>query len=175
MYASKSKLNALQPSHADFKASVTSGYAQLSVAFNDTSTGKPTSWKWGFGDDTSSTVKNPVHMYSKTGKYTVSLKVANEAGSDTVTKPNYIVINTLKPPVAVFSASPIYGNAPLAVAFTDKSTGSITSRSWNFGDKSASSLQNPVRKYIKAGKYTVSLRVTNAAGSNTKRMFITVK
>jgi PKD repeat protein len=175
MYASKSKLNAFQLPHADFKASVTSGYAQLSVAFTDTSTGKPTSWKWGFGDGTSSTVKNPVHMYSKTGKYAVSLKVTNAAGSDTVTKPNYIVINTLKPPVAVFSASPIYGNAPLAVAFTDKSTGSITSRSWNFGDKSASTLQSPVHKYIKAGKYTVSLKVTNAAGSNTKTMSITVK
>jgi len=58
--------------------------------------------------------------------------------------------------------------------FTDKST-DVYYWSWNFGDKTTSTLQSPVHKYTKAGKYTVSLKVTNAAGSNTKTTFITVK
>jgi PKD repeat protein len=73
------------------------------------------------------------------------------------------------PPIASFSASPISGKAPLTVKFTDKSTGSPTSRSWDFGDKSTSTGQNPVHKYIKAGRYTVSLTVKNAAGNKTMK------
>ena len=81
------------------------------------------------------------------------------------------------PPIAAFSASPLSGKAPLTVKFTDKSTGSLTSWSWNFGDKTTSTTRNPVHKYTKAGKYTVSLTVKNAAGSNTakKTNYITVK
>jgi beta propeller repeat protein len=70
-------------------------------------------------------------------------------------------------PVAAFSASPLSGKAPLTVRFTDKSTGSPASWSWNFGDKSISTAKSPVHKYAKAGKYAVKLTVKNAAGSNT--------
>lgn len=81
------------------------------------------------------------------------------------------------PPVAAFSASPTSGKAPLTVKFTDKSTGSPTFWAWNFGDKGTLSAKNAVHKYTKAGKYTVSVTVKNAAGSNTKKIanYITVK
>lgn len=80
-------------------------------------------------------------------------------------------------PVAAFSASPTTGKHPLNVQFTDKSTDEYY-YSWNFGDKTAlSTLENPAHKYSKAGKYTVSLTVKNAAGSNMakKTSYITVK
>ena len=166
------------PLVAIFYASPISGKAPLTVKFTDKSTGSPTSWTWSFGDrTTNSTVKNPVHTYNKTGKYNVSLTVKNAAGSNTATKTSYIVVNVLKAPVAAFYAPPISEKAPLTVTFTDKSTGSPTSWSWNFGDKSTSTAKNPVHKYSKAGKYTVSLTVKNAAGSNsiTKSGYITVK
>lgn len=70
------------------------------------------------------------------------------------------------PPVAAFSATPTKGKAPLNVKFTDKSTGSITSMSWNFGDKSTSKVKNPLHKYTKKGTYNVSLTVTSAAGKS---------
>ena len=63
------------------------------------------------------------------------------------------------------------------VQFTDKSTDEYY-YSWNFGDKSSlSTLENPGHKYANAGKYTVTLTVKNAAGSNamTKSGYITVK
>jgi len=75
-----------------------------------------------------------------------------------------------KLPVAAFSASPRSGKAPLKVQFTDKSANSPTSWKWSFGDKTYSTQKNPVHKYSKAGKYTVSLTVKNANGSNTKTM-----
>lgn len=56
------------------------------VEFTDTSTGEPTSWYWNFGDGTTSTYCNPVHGYSSPGFYTVTLTVANQWGSSSITK-----------------------------------------------------------------------------------------
>jgi len=150
---------------ANFTSSATSGKAPLNVKFTDTSTGTPATWKWDFGDGTSSTQQNPVHKYSKAGTYTVILTVKNAAGSNTVTKTDYIKV-TAKP-VAEFSATPTSGKMPLTVAFTDTSTGSPTKWKWSFGDGASSTIQNPKHKYSKAGSYTVTLTATNAAGSST--------
>ena len=77
---------------------------------------------------------------------------------------------------ANFSGTPTSGAAPLAVSFTDLSTGSPTSWSWNFGDGGTSSAQNPSHTYTGAGTYTVQLTATNACGSNTntKSAYVTV-
>jgi len=159
---------------SNFTSSVTSGKAPLTVTFTDKSTGTPGVWKWSFGDGTTSTLKNPTHEYSKAGVYTVSLTVKNAVGSNTVTKTDYIIVVTK--PVAAFSASPTSGKVPLTVTFTDKSAGTPTKWKWSFGDGTTSTQQNPKHKYSKAGKYTVTLTVTNAAGSNTvkKTNYITV-
>jgi beta propeller repeat protein len=76
-------------------------------------------------------------------------------------------------PVANFTASPTSGKAPLTVKFTDKSTDGYY-WAWKFGDKGTSTLKSPEHKYTKAGKYTVTLKVKNAAGSSTKTMNIKV-
>ena len=168
---------ATQKPVANFSSNITSGNSPLNVLFTDTSTGTPTSWSWRFGDGTSSTAKNPVHKYSKAGKYTVSLTVRNAAGSNMVTRSSYINVGALmKAQSAAFSASPTSGNAPLKVQFTDTSTGSPTSWRWSFGDRTSSTTKNPVHTYSKTGKYTVTLTVRNAAGSNvvTKSSYITV-
>jgi PKD repeat protein len=76
---------------AAFSASPTSGNSQLSVTFNDQSTPQEviTSRFWDFGDGFVSTEKNPVHEY-KQGVYTVSLRVAGDAGTDIETQSNLI-------------------------------------------------------------------------------------
>ena len=80
------------------------------------------------------------------------------------------------PPTAAFSATPTSGTAPLPVTFSDLSTGGPTSWSWDFGDGTTSSLQNPSHSYAAAGTYTVTLTATNASGSSTatKDAYITV-
>lgn len=80
---------------AAFSASPVSGEVPLKVKFTDKSTGSPTSWKWNFGDGTYSTIKNPVHTYTKVKKYTVTLTVKNKIGSNSITKSNYITVTTL--------------------------------------------------------------------------------
>jgi PKD repeat protein len=51
------------------------------VAFEDQSVGKITSWKWDFGDGTSSTEQHPIHPYQKAGQYVVVLNIEGPAGS----------------------------------------------------------------------------------------------
>jgi hypothetical protein len=51
------------------------------VAFKDTSVGNITSWKWDFGDGSSSTEQHPQHTYAKPGNYVVILDVAGPDGT----------------------------------------------------------------------------------------------
>jgi hypothetical protein len=69
-------------------------------------------------------------------------------------------------PVAAFSGTPLTGDAPLNVAFTDESTGTPTSWAWDFGDTNTSTDQHPEHEYAAPGTYTVELEVTNAGGSD---------
>jgi parallel beta-helix repeat protein len=90
------------------------------------------------------------------------------------------VETTLPPaPVAVFSADPVSGNAPLTVQFTDQSTGDgIADWAWDFENDGTvdSTDQSPSHVYDTAGTYTVNLTVTNAGGSDSevKTDYITV-
>jgi parallel beta-helix repeat protein len=79
-------------------------------------------------------------------------------------------------PVAAFTASPLVGVAPLTVEFFGKSTGSIDTRYWDFGDGNNSTLQNPTHTYNIAGTYTVSLTATgdSVSDTETKNDYITV-
>ena len=70
-------------------------------------------------------------------------------------------------PVADFIASPTSGEAPVAVSFSNSSTGDITGYSWNFGDGGSSTAQNPSHTYTSAGTYTVTLTATGPGGSDT--------
>jgi hypothetical protein len=53
----------------------------------------PYSFKWTFGDNTTSTDQSPRHVYQKTGKYTVNLTVSDDRGNTaSVTRENYVTI-----------------------------------------------------------------------------------
>jgi PKD repeat protein len=166
------------PPLADFNANVTSGYEPLAVAFSDTSANEPEQWNWSFGDGATSTEKDPVHVYYTPGVYPVSLQVTNEYGTNMKVRTDYITVLWAYPtqtiavpptilPVADFTANTTAGNVPLAVLFTDISTGFPTSWSWSFGDGSVSAERNPLHVYTTAGQFSVSLQVTNDDGSNT--------
>jgi PKD repeat protein len=62
------------------------------VQFNDLTTENPTSWLWDFGDGTTDTVQNPIHIYQNAGVYTVSLIVGNGFSTDTLVKQDYITV-----------------------------------------------------------------------------------
>ena len=71
---------------ASFVAEPTTGEAPLTVQFVDTSLVPAefpiTSREWSFGDGKTSTLRDPVHVFTAPGAYTVTLTVSNALGSD---------------------------------------------------------------------------------------------
>jgi PKD repeat protein len=136
----------------------------LTVTFTNSTTGG-TSYNWSFGDGASSNETNPVHTYAAGGSYTVTLTSTNPCGSTTATQTVVIVT----PPTAGFTATPTSGCASLTVQFTNTSSPNATTWNWSFpgGTPSSSTAQNPAVVYNTAGTYSVTLTVSNAAGSST--------
>jgi len=83
------------------------------------------------------------------------------------------------PPLANFSADPVFVCAPMDVFFIDLSENDPTSWEWDFpgGTPSSSQEQNPVITYETPGVYDVSLEVVNSDGVDVLLLidFITVE
>ncbi len=154
---------------AGFAAAPTSGDFPLAVAFTDSSAGTVVSRRWDFGDGSPvDTTVAPIHVYTQAGAYSVRLVVSGACGTDTLLVPGLVNVSTPAPPVAAFGASPAFGCAPLTVAFSDSSTGAVTSWLWDFGDGSpADTTRNPMHTYLTEGSFTVILTVTGPGGSDT--------
>lgn len=73
-----------------------------------------TSWAWDFGDQNNSSQQNPVHTYTSSGTYTVTLIVTGPCGSDTSTQSVTVLITDAA--AAFAGALRVYPN-PNAGAF----------------------------------------------------------
>jgi PKD repeat protein len=177
--------NGYYPPAASFSGDPVQGYAPLTVSFTDMSSNIPTDWAWNFGDGGSSNIKNPIHIYSAPGRYTVSLTAGNGYGGNSITKSDYVVVNSASStPLVDFSANVTSGYAPLQVEFTDLSTGGIiVSRLWTFSYNSpmvseTTPDQKIIHNFAESGLYNVSLTVTaenNNSATLEKVCYISVK
>ena len=113
---------------------------------------------------------------TKTGNYTVSLRGSDSSGTDVPGTSAMFTVTVL--PVADFIGTPVTGNAPFSVQFTDLSTGPVTSYAWDFTGSGTtdSTLQNPNFTYTNAGTYPVRLNITGPGGSaaRVRTNYITV-
>lgn len=148
-------------------AFTTTGYClNDGTLFNDISTidsGSVTGWQWQFGDNTSSTISQPFHIYPNSAVWNVTLIVTSNFGcSDTITQP----IDIYPSPTAAFTANPATAaNTYQSVQFTDQSYTNIVSWWWDFGDSTAPSfVQNPSHTWIQSGTYPVLLVVSDTNG-----------
>ena len=105
---------------ASFTANVTSGFAPLTVQFNDLSQSYDgiIAWEWDFDGDgiVDSNEQNPIYTYDEAGTYTVSLTVYEADGdSDTETKTDYITVTSAvdtEPPTIESVTLDTYINIP---------------------------------------------------------------
>jgi PKD repeat protein len=152
-----------------FTANPTNAPVNLSVQFNGPSVdsdGSPiTRWNWHFGDGTTTTNQNPIHAYLTVGSFSPNLVVTNNLG---LTLSNAGPTITTFYPTVQFTATPTNGTAHLGVQFNgpgvDSGGDAIIYWNWNFGDGSASTLQNPIHVYTAGGQFYPTLTVTNNLG-----------
>ncbi|MCG8384563.1 MAG: PKD domain-containing protein, partial [Cytophagales bacterium] len=163
---------------ADFSVNDSLIVVGQEVTFTDTSQGEPTSWEWSFegGDPSSSTAQGPKVIYTTPGVYPVTLTASNGESSDTEEKKEFItVISEIEADFFVNDSSIVVGQE---VTFTDISTGEPTNWAWSFegGNPSSATVQNPKVTYSAPGEYSVTLTASNEdlTGSIEKENFIKV-
>ena len=127
------------------------------------------SYSWDFGDGSTASTQNAVHLYQSANSYSVKYSVITDIGcfSDTIRQSVPISI----PPVANFSVStPACENKMLS--FTDQSSASsgppITKWTWNFGDGTmpviSATGDQQSHTYTLPGVNTATLLVETASG-----------
>ncbi|HNQ67233.1 MAG TPA: PKD domain-containing protein [Bacteroidales bacterium] len=172
---------------ADFTANYTVIEPGESINFIDLSSGNPFQWNWQFPGAVTATSnqQNPTGIqYNNEGEYTVTLTVANNLGSDIMTKELYIKVSQEDPctvaPSVAFNANPRLIAAGQSVQFQDLSTGYPTYHTWSFpgGTPSYSNEGSPTNPilYNTPGIYDVKLTVNNSCGASyiTKENYIYV-
>jgi gliding motility-associated-like protein len=133
------------------------------VDSSKTLSGNLVSWNWNFGDIGTSTIQNPAHAYSQAQTFTVSLIVTSSFGcKDTIKK----AVTVIPGPLGDFSINPNPLEALETASFTDLTTGpsALTNWFWNFGDSTATNIQNPQHSYNGQGDYSVILVVKDING-----------
>ncbi len=85
--ASMQRLFTLMPLEPQFRKPIEAAWSHTNikdtriVVFEDKSYGNITSWKWDFGDGTTSTEQNPIHIYENdNSRYTVTLFISGPDG-----------------------------------------------------------------------------------------------
>jgi len=153
-------------------------------------------WNFGDGTNDPNDPVPPAHSYASVGTYNVTLTETNGAGSMSYTHQVVASVSatpvagfygtvpipcvTVGAPnseqcggVVPVNGSPtypaIYFTWPMTVNFTDMSTNNAGGTyDWDFGDGTAhGTTANPTHQYTTPGSYTVTQKVTTAAGTNT--------
>lgn len=141
---------------------------QKGIKFNNLSTDKLPiiSYQWDFGDNSSSSLKNPTKDYSSQSSFIVSLSVENEAGCiDKVSKN----IKTYEQPdisINTKTISACENNNAFEVSYTNSnSLAAISKITWQSSNGSAIPSQNPAPiSFASKGDYTLDLNVETIYG-----------
>ncbi|MCK4677187.1 MAG: PKD domain-containing protein [Bacteroidales bacterium] len=123
------------------------------------------SYLWDFGDGIISEDENPIHQYTESGEYEVTLIAYNDATSDTITK----TLIVYKLPISAFD----FSIDDLTLFFINLSQ-NADSYLWNFGDGIMSENENPTHQYTESGEYDVTLIAYNDFTSDTITKTLTV-
>ncbi len=166
------------PPVAAFTSDVVYGCSPMTVSFNNTSVGAASA-TWTFGDGAGTNTWDASHTYLNLGAadstFTVQLVVTTAFGCTDTLMQNITVAPAVN---AMFTHNGQPGCAPMAVTFTNNSTGA-GSYAWDFGDGETSTAFSPQHTYVNTSFFldihTVTLIATSPAGcSDTASMTIMV-
>jgi PKD repeat protein len=168
------KITVAAPPKANFSATtVCLGNATIFTDSATSTSGTIASYSWDFGDGSSrSSSTAPKHTYATSGTFKAKQVVTSTNGcADSITK----TVTVLNGPVADFSfTNTCTGDS---VRFTNKTIakGGGVSYTWDFGDKTSSTIVNPAHKYsASSSSYTVKLSASNGSCADTVSKTITL-
>lgn len=172
---------------ADFSTFNPNINVNVEVTLNNTSLNNPDVYQWeitpstgGFSytSGTNASSASPKVTFTQTGSYTVKLTVTNSYGMDVKTRTSYINVSSGgggNAPIADFEVDKTMASVTDTIKITDKSTNNpnqwdwtITPSNFQYVDGTTASSQNPKVMFTQNGIYSISLKVTNPLGDNTK-------
>ena len=159
---SKGNYMYIKPPIAKFSQKINDCNNKLKVVFIDSSKGAQ-SYVWNFGDGTTSTLANPVHVYATAGTYVVTLSVFNADCSHS--KARTIIVDDKKGNLKA-SADTICRNGAVSFSIDSINTAFSATYKWNVGTGSALTTSTPNLDYIytQQGTYAVSVEITYSNG-----------
>lgn len=164
-FNSITKTVSLLPIVADFSYTQNTTCFPITATYNDSSSNNAVSWLWDFGDGTTSTLQNPVHVFTQAPVADVTLTIKDvNACLSTIAKSNITVFYT------DFYASVTEGCAPMNIDFLDASL-NANQWLWYFGDGTTSTLQNPTHAYLYNGINAVMLISKSIDGCSDTMVF----
>ncbi len=151
---------------ADFD-SIPSGCSPLYIRINNTTINSDvpgTTYRWDFGDGSTSTAKNPTYTYFTPGTYRIELVVTGPGGVSVKSQ----VVNAYPSPKAYFEITPnlVYVNDERVRCF-NLSQGA-DKYLWDFGDGDTTSVKEPFHRYMEEGVYDITLWAYSANGCEDK-------
>jgi PKD repeat protein len=156
-----------------------SGNEGSPVSFNGSGSTGAVTYSWTFGDGQSGSGVTPTHTYVQQSNYTVTLTVYNNSGQSN-TKTTTANIANVVPTVSASSDAPQNEGSPVHFtgSATDPGTADVLTYSWNFGDGSNSTQQNPTHTYVDdaagSNPYTATLTVNDGTGNGSKQISVMV-
>lgn len=138
---------------------------------------QPVEVSWTFGDDNSSSGAATTHSFANPGTYTVTALATNNKGKFSDSRSFTVVVAPPPVPASIVSlrANNMSPDTRTQVRFTASTNGDAPlSYAWDLGDGSSSSTASPTITYSTPGTYTVSLKLANEQGSDSRDMQLTV-
>ncbi|AEE47156.1 PKD domain-containing protein [Cellulomonas fimi] len=132
--------------------------------------GTVASYAWAFGDGATGTGPTASRTYAAAGTYTVTLTVTDDDGNTAQTSHDVTVTAPPpnQPPVASFTAATTGLTVQVDAGASSDPDGTVTQRSWSFGDGGTATGTTASHTYAADGTYTVTLTVTDDDGATAQ-------
>lgn len=136
----------------------------LLVSFSDSS--QPgedpiVSWKWDFGDGSTSTLKNPKKNYLVPGNYSIKLEVRDSKGCKSeLLVPSLVIVSG---PTGTYTFTPSEACERIDVNFSSTNSGA-TKIEWDLGDGNLGHGASLTHTYVRPGRYIPLMILSNDGG-----------
>ncbi len=154
------------------------GAAPLTVDFSISGLAGDAATAWTFDDGSpvlalDAGVATVSHTYVAVGVHVVT--VAATVNGDAVPGPEPVTITVLPGPAAGLAADRALAAAGTSITFSDRSTGTVESLAWDFGDGTNATGPGPAsHAFASAGTYSVTLTVTTGSASSSASVTVRV-